>query len=114
MCGVDEEVDVGSSAAGPGDAAIAFGPERGWSAEEVNVLETAGWTAAHMVRALAHASLCGAFSLTSLCAAFQGPQIFRTETASVVGASVLAGRMGLLDAGFEERRRHLRGCIEPD
>ena len=52
--------------ASPGDAAIAFGPERGWSEEELNLFEKAGWTAAHMVRALAHASLCGAFSLTSL------------------------------------------------
>ena len=98
----------------PGDAAIAFGPERGWSDGELHLFETAGWTAAHMVRALAHASFFGAFSLTNSCAAFQGPQIFRTETASVVGSCVLAGRVGLLDAGFEERRRHLRECIEPD
>ncbi|MGA2692304.1 MAG: RsmE family RNA methyltransferase [Opitutaceae bacterium] len=59
---------------GPGDAgerfALAFGPERGWSAEERDLLRSAGFELAHL-----------------------GPRVLRTETAVVAALSLAkAGR----------------------
>ncbi len=53
-------------------AALAIGPERGWSAQERNALRAAGFTLTHL-----------------------GPRVLRTETACVAGLTLLQAHLGL-------------------
>ena len=70
---------------GPGDAgarfALAFGPERGWSAEERDLLRSAGFELAHL-----------------------GPRVLRTETAVVAALS-------LAKAGLSQARRLKKAAL---
>lgn len=54
-------------------AALAIGPERGWSAPERDTLRAAGFVLAHL-----------------------GPRVLRTETAAIAGLAILKARLGLL------------------
>ena len=54
------------------EACLAIGPERGWSAREVDLLHRAGFSRLHL-----------------------GKRILRTETACAVGAGLVLDRMGL-------------------
>jgi 16S rRNA (uracil1498-N3)-methyltransferase len=54
-------------------AALAIGPERGWSAKERDMLRGAGFVLAHL-----------------------GPRVLRAETAAIAGLTLLKARLGLL------------------
>lgn len=56
-------------------AALAFGPERGWSPNERDALRQNGWKLAHL-----------------------GPHVLRAETAVVAGVAVMSAQLGLWQA----------------
>jgi len=62
----------GALSEGAAEAALAFGPERGWSPDERDALRRNGWRLAHL-----------------------GPQVLRSETAVVAAVGAAASALGL-------------------